>query len=354
MEKQKLDTCQKTLSEYKADVLILITPINRFWFTGIESSDGYVVVTKKASYLLVDDRYYNGIKDSKEVSVVKCNTVAEFLNFVKTLKPTPKKLLIENSITITELKTFIEPLEIKYEAIDLKKLRIVKTPTELKLLQKAADIAAETINYVKKVIKVGMTEKQVAKLIYIHMLELGASGLSFDSIVASGKNSAIPHHHPSDKKIAKNEFITVDIGCVYGGYCSDITRTFVIGKPTKRMEDMYNLVFKSQAAGVQKIKAGMKGSEVDAICRDIITADKNWGTMFTHSTGHGVGIEIHELPSNRKVYQTELPENSVVTVEPGVYEYGYYGVRIEDTVVVKNGKCVVLTKKANKDIVAKK
>jgi Xaa-Pro aminopeptidase len=211
------------------------------------------------------------MKNNKTINVIRCNSFNEFKDFIKQIKPKINNILIENSLTLKEVENYIDPLKIKYDVVNSQELRIVKTPNEIKLLQKAADIAVDTINYIKKTIKVGMTEKQVAKLIYIHMIELGAECLSFPSIVASGKNSAIPHHSPSDKKIAKNEFITVDIGCVYQGYCSDITRTFVIGKPTKRMQDMYELVLKSQSTGVDKIRANMKGSEVDAICRNIIS-----------------------------------------------------------------------------------
>jgi Xaa-Pro aminopeptidase len=170
-----------------------------------------------------------------------------------------------------QVETLVKPLKVKTCNVNMQELRKVKTKEELVLLQKAADIAVATVEYVRKNIKVGMSEKEVAKMIYINMIKLGASGLSFDSIIAFGENSAIPHHAPNDRTLKKNEFITVDIGCIYKGYCSDITRTFVLGKPTQRMIDMYNLVFKAQAAGVNKIKAGMKGCDIDNICRTIIS-----------------------------------------------------------------------------------
>lgn len=196
-----------------------------------------------------------------------------------------------------------------------------------------------------------MSEKEVAKMITIHMLELGASKNSFDPIVASGINGANPHHKPTDKLIELGDMITIDIGCIYNGYCSDITRSFILGtKPTNNeLIDIYNKVLEAQLAGIDAAIVGKSGFEVDKVCRDIISNSK-YKDYFNHSTGHGVGIQVHELPNVSINNNEHLVNNNVITIEPGIYVPNIGGVRIEDTIVVYENKPIILTRKANKNI----
>ncbi len=189
-----------------------------------------------------------------------------------------------------------------------------------------------------------MTELEVANLSYQKMLEFGATKQSFDTIVASGINGSFPHHKPTDKKIEAGELVTIDMGCIYKGYCSDITRTFPVGGPIKdkQLQEAYDVVLASNKAGIAAVKAGVKGSHVDKVARDIIS-NSEFKDYFVHSTGHGVGIDVHELPSVSPSYEGRLLNNAVVTVEPGIYIPNVGGIRIEDMVLVHDDEPIVLT-----------
>ncbi len=219
-------------------------------------------------------------------------------------------------------------------------LRSIKTNQELKYLTKSAKITCQVLNEVRKSqLKEGITEIQLKNWILNRMLELGASGASFDLIVAFGNNTANPHHLSTNKKLTKETLIKIDIGCIYHGYCSDLTRTFYFGSnPKPEYLAMFNLVKKAQALGLKHAKAGIKCSELDDVVRTFIAKDHKYGKQFIHGLGHGVGIQIHEAPSVNKLSQVVLQHNQVITIEPGVYVKNLGGIRIEDTIVItKNG-----------------
>ncbi len=184
----------------------------------------------------------------------------------------------------------------------------------------------------------------MATQISMKILELGASGNSFSPIVAAGLNGASPHHQPSDYVIQAGDFVTIDIGCMYQGYASDMTRTFLVGDTPSvpEMTTIYNLVYQSQTTGVKAAKAGISGKDLDMVCREIIDQTPYQG-LFAHGTGHGVGMEVHELPNVNKGNSVPLPVASVVTVEPGIYKANVGGVRIEDTLIVYEDGCEVIT-----------
>jgi len=171
---------------------------------------------------------------------------------------------------------------------------------------------------------------------------MGAKGPSFNLIIGFGPDSALPHHESSDRPLKNNEAVLIDYGCVYNGYCSDITRTYFHGKPDVEFKKVYAIVDAAQKAGVKKVKAGARTFDIDKACRDHI-ADAGYGQYFIHGTGHGVGLEIHESPTLNTKSKETLRAGMAVTVEPGIYLYGKFGVRIEDSVLVKNGGCEILT-----------
>ena len=194
-------------------------------------------------------------------------------------------------------------------------------------------------------IKVGVTEREIALELNRLMFEFGAEDLSFDTIVLSGANTSMPHGVPSEKKVQSGEFVLMDYGAVYNGYHSDMTRTVCVGEPDEEMLKVYDIVLSAQEAAIEKAKAGIIGCDLDKIARDIIERS-GYGNCFGHSLGHGVGLEIHEKPNASPNYKLPLNEGAVVTVEPGIYIAGKFGVRIEDFVILTENGCKNLTKSA--------
>lgn len=338
------------------DGCVLKSDENRFWYSQFMSSAGYIVINKDGqSVFLIDGRYFYSAKDQAqnvdEVKLLQSGTVANLEAICQQLNI--KKLGLEAEYTnLNDLELFKKIKGIEVVPFESAKLRQQKRDDELVCLQKAADIAAETEVWIQQQKLVGLTEKQVARMIDIHMLELGADKDSFDSIVAAGKNGAIPHHQPTEKILKDGEMVTVDIGCIYSGYCSDITRSFIVGDKTKaepEMLEIYNIVLQAQLAGINAAQVGMTGSEIDHVVREIISQTK-YKEYFTHSTGHGVGIEVHEYPYISKNYNDKVLDRSVFTIEPGIYVPELGGVRIEDTLYVSESQKIVLTRLADKTL----
>jgi Xaa-Pro aminopeptidase len=231
-------------------------------------------------------------------------------------------------------------------------LRKVKAAEETAKIAKAAAIADRAFARIVKFIKPGMTELQLAAQLEHYMKDLGASNPSFDSIIAAGPNSALPHAQPSGRKIRKGDFIVLDFGATYQGYRSDMTRTLCVGKPTPKHLKIYDTVLKAQLAGLKAIKAGVRGKEADAAARQIID-QAGYSKYFGHGLGHGVGLDVHELPGVGSKSENLLPADSVVTCEPGIYLPGWGGVRIEDLVVVTKAGCRILSRSPKKMIIIK-
>lgn len=221
---------------------------------------------------------------------------------------------------------------------ELEHLRMVKSGEELARIREAARIADQAFEHILEVIRPGMSELQVAAQLEYDLKCGGASGLSFDTIVASGKNSAKPHATPTAKLLEPGDFVTMDFGCIYQGYCSDMTRTIVMGKASPRQREIYNVVLEAQRAALSVLKAGVTGRDVDQVARAVISGH-GYGEWFGHSLGHGVGLFIHEEPTLSAREERLLEENMVETVEPGIYIPEFGGVRIEDLVAVKTGGC---------------
>ncbi|MBO5142491.1 MAG: aminopeptidase P family protein [Clostridia bacterium] len=225
---------------------------------------------------------------------------------------------------------------------------MVKSKEEIEKLRKAALLADECFEYICNTIKIGMSEKEIASLMDSYMLSNGATGLSFETIVGSGVNSAQIHSTPTDRKIEYGDIILLDFGCIVDKYCSDISRTIFIGEIKKEYKEIYDIVLKSQLTGIEKIEPGMTAKNADLICRNVI---KDAGYDFNHAVGHGVGTEVHEEPViSPKREDVVLQNDMVFTIEPGIYMENKFGVRIEDTVVLNNGRVEPLNK-ASKEII---
>ena len=222
-------------------------------------------------------------------------------------------------------------------------LRARKDPEELERMEQAQRIAEKALEQILTEIRTGVTEKEIAARLQYHMLCFGAEKMSFDPIVASGPNGSMPHAVPTDRPIQSGEFVTMDFGCVYGGYCSDMTRTVCVGRPTEEMERVYETVLKAQLAGIAAARAGATGAEIDGAAREVIRR-AGYGDYFGHSFGHSVGVEIHESPNASPGNHEPMPTGAVVSAEPGIYLPGRFGVRIEDVIVLEEGGCRDITK----------
>lgn len=336
------------IKEYKADSFISTSPVNREWLLNNVAIDFSLILAKNNKiHVFVDERDIASLKKNNHKIIVHLyKDVNSWLDFCKAQK-LHTTLFESNAITYDQYDIYAKPLKTKLVSINADDLRIVKTKEELSKLQKSADIICKAIEHLKKWVKVGVSEKEVAKELYKFVIKNGATNVSFPTIVSFGSNSADIHSSPTDRKLKRNEIILVDAGCIYEGFCSDITRIWWIGKLSPMLMKMYQTVLHANKLGIQSIKANVIGSKIDNICRTYIK--KNWNNYdIPHGVGHGVGMLIHENPRINKIYHKPLLENSVVTIEPGIYDPSIGGVRVEDTIVVTRNGAKVLTSKSLK------
>lgn len=337
------------------DAVLINNYTNRLYFTGFASSAGTVLATRNNAYFIIDSRYYEAAKNTIldfEV-VLQNNLYIQLKNIVQTEKI--KNIAIDNkNTTIYDLSLLSEKLHdlnfIGNAALSekIEKMRIIKDQNEIECIKKAQCIADKTFEHIIKYIKEGVTEREIALEIEFFSRKTGSFCNAFDVIAVSGKNSSMPHGVPGDRKIKSGDFITMDFGCTVNGYRSDMTRTVGVGKISDKQKNVYNTVLKAQNAALNSIRAGVVCRDIDKISRDII--NKEYNGYFTHGLGHGVGLDIHENPRFNQKDDTVLEKNTVITVEPGIYLPGEFGVRIEDMVLVKDNGCENFTK-STKDII---
>lgn len=321
------------------------------YITGFEAENGCVVVDKTGTTLYTDKRYIEAAEKlfrGTDVTPV-LYTQAELLKRLAGYE----KVGISFDWTAHSEYLALEKAGVKTENIDkqLADVMSVKNAWELEQIQKACDIAEEAFLQILPQIQEGMTETEVAALLEYHMKKLGAQGLAFPSIVAFGAHAAVPHHETGNTKLKFGDEILIDFGCRVNGYCSDITRTFLFGDDGKHedFKKAYAAVLSAHELVKEKLTSGMTGGQADAIAREYLQ-EKGYGGLFTHSLGHGIGLNIHEFPSLRPNGETVLVDGMVFSDEPGVYEAGSYGIRIEDTVTLKNGKVKSFMSKTDKTL----
>lgn len=322
----------------KIDAFVVTDESNRFYFTHMETSFGAVVISREKNVFITDFRYeaeaHEKVKDFDIVITTYSKLyekIAETLNAVgaKTVGYGEKMYIDEFSAFKSALIGFkLKPAEAAIQA-----KRAIKTEEEISYIKTAQQIAEGALKRAISHTKTGMTERELMAEINYEMIIGGAEKYSFETIVAFGANTAQPHHHPSDKKLEKNELILVDMGAKYNGYCSDMTRTFCLGNPGSKLTEIYGIVKQAQEYAIKNIKAGMTCHDADSLAREYITAN-GYGECFGHSFGHGVGVDIHEDPRVGSGSQTALQSGMVITAEPGIYVPGLGGVRIEDMLIV--------------------
>lgn len=327
----------KSLPENTA--ALVYTPINRRYLTGFESSLGFLLISKDDSCLFVDGRYILAAKRAvKNCRVELFTKISDSLNeFIK--KNNIKTLFCEDTITVAELKRFKEMLPCVEVTVncDLQKnieeFRVTKSEYEVECIIKAQRIAEKAFQETLNFIKVGVTEREIAAELEYRMKCYGSQMPSFDTIVVSGVKSAMPHGVPDGKLIEAGDFITFDFGAVINGYHSDMTRTIAVGFATDKMRNVYDTVLNAQLSAEKTVKAGVKCADVDKVAREII-ANAGYGKYFTHSLGHGIGLEVHEAPTVSQMSETVLKAGNIISNEPGIYIEGEFGVRIEDMLLV--------------------
>ena len=322
--------------------MVMITDqYNLRYYTGFRGGEGVAFVLGNGKkYLIVDSRYTEAAKAESDFEVIEYNNTNPMPGIIRKIieESGEKEIGFEDkSLIYSEAKKYMQYAgeDITFTPLGDKLLqkRQIKNEYELECLAKAEAIGDKAFDDILGFLRSGLTEKEVAAELEYRMKKHGAEGFSFDTICASGINSSMPHAIPGDKVIEKGDFLTMDFGCIYKGYCSDMTRTVVIGKADDKQKEVYEIVLEAQLAALDYIKAGIKCCDVDKCARDIISA-KGYGKYFGHGLGHSVGLYIHENPSLNTRDTTVLQENMIETVEPGIYIPGFGGVRIEDMVVV--------------------
>ena len=330
---------------------------NRFYLTGFNSSAGTVVITNKKAVFFIDFRYFEKAKATVDgCEVVLYNKYDEdVLKFLSEQKI--KTIFVECTDTTLSryksLRNSFKEFEISDDDkldIKLNEMRAVKSQGELECIKQAQALTDQTFEYILPRISTDRTEREIMLDMEFFMRRLGADGVSFDFIVVSGKNSSLPHGVPTDKRIQKGDFITMDFGAKVNGYCSDMTRTVAVGNITDEQRVVYDTTLKAQLESLKNIKAGVVCGDVDKIARDIIY-NAGYKGCFGHSLGHSVGIDIHESPNLSPNNKAVLQAGNVVTVEPGIYIENRFGVRIEDMVYVTGTGCTNLTKSTKELIV---
>ena len=340
----------------EVDGLLLTSRYSRMYGAEFDIAEGVAIVTKAGCRYFTDSRYIesaqNGITGFEVIEVNRENPYTKLLNEAIGEFGVHTLGFEEDYLTVRELMGYEKKLNAKLVPYNEKiyGFRSVKEPWELERMRKAQDITDKAFSEVLTRIRVGMTEKELqAELVYC-LLKNGADNMSFDPIVVSGPNTSMPHGVPGDRQIQAGDFITMDFGALYDGYCADMTRTVAVGYATEEMQKVYDTVLKAQLAGIGVTKAGVKGREVDGAARKVIT-DAGYGPYFGHGYGHCLGMEVHESPSCNPSGETAMEVNMVSSAEPGIYLPGKFGVRIEDVVVFTADGCENITHSPKKLII---
>ena len=346
---KNIEKYQSLLETGEVDALLLTSVYNRLYAAQYRVAEGVAVVTREGAYYFTDSRYIEAAEKNLKGFTVRMmhpgSSEIERINEVIGEHTIKKLGFEENDMTYGDylryneaLHAVLVPMQAKIDAF-----RATKEPWEIELMRKAQAITDQTFSELCKIIQAGMTEKELEAELLYRIYKHGAEGPSFDPIVVSGPNTSLPHGVPGERKLEFGDFITMDFGCIYGGYCSDMTRTVALGFVSEGMDKVYKTVLKAQLAGIAATKAGVAGRDIDGAARKVI-ADAGYGDYFGHGYGHSLGILIHEAPNANTRNDQPMPAGAVVSAEPGIYLPGKFGVRIEDVTVITETGCEVLTK----------
>ena len=339
------------LENHDLDAMLLTGEANRFYASGFHSAgtDGVALVTRSNAYYFTDSRYIEAAERYVQGAFIRETGAGRGYGVLleEVIKEENlRQVGFEDAyMTVQEHQHYCKALSCQLvPATDLLwQLRAVKSGQELEAMEAAQRIAEKALAEILNEIRPGVPEREIAARIQYLMLHFGAENMSFDPIVVSGPNSSLPHGVPGQRLIQEGDFVTMDFGCIYHGYCSDMTRTVTVGYATDEMREVYDTVLQAQLAGIAAAKAGVTGREVDGAARRVIEA-AGYGKYFGHSFGHGVGVEIHEAPNASPMNDKPLPAGAVISAEPGIYLPGKLGVRIEDVIILTEDGCRNLTR----------
>ncbi len=352
---RRKESINEILQDKSLDAILINSPENRYYLSGFTGTAGVMVITNERDHFITDFRYLEQAEEQvsgyqiKEISRNKEEKLAEFLTElnISSLGFEDDHISYEYYQKMTDLCEDITFVPLKGSVKDL---RITKEPEEIENIKKAVEITERAFDKLMNYIEPGRTEKELAAELEYLLRKEGGEKPAFDFIVASGKRSSLPHGVASDKKVTRGEFITFDFGTRFNNYCSDMTRTVILGEPDERQSEIYEIVLQAHREVSNNLKAGMTGVEADAIAREIIT-EAGYDDNFGHGLGHGIGIEVHEAPRLSTQSEDTLKPGMVVTNEPGIYISDWGGVRIEDDLVVEEDGCAVLNSSSKELII---
>ncbi len=337
------------LGSFRVDTLLVTRPANWFYLTGFTGESGALIVSKKATTLITDGRFM--VQAKAEARGVRLRqqegTPLESVGEALRNQRVRRVGFDPAHMTVSQLQAARKASGRQREWVpvtgSVETLRMRKDPGELTEMRRAAVLAGQIMDFAVGLLKPGVRESEVAAEIEYQMRKRGASGPSFETIVAFGDRAALPHARPTGKRLRKNELVVLDLGVILGHYCSDITRTFFVGRAPQRVRTWYKAVLEAQQAAISSAREGVACGDVDAAARRVL---RGYGLdhLFVHSTGHGLGLEVHEDPRVAKGQERRLQPGNVITIEPGVYAEGMGGIRIEDDVAVHAGRTEVLTR----------
>lgn len=349
----KIKCLREKMKLLEIDGMIISNPINTEYITGVYA-EGTLIINDKDNIFITDARYIEDVNStitiSDEINVRDQANISEN-EYISFFANCPRVGIEENYISYSKYQNLVRIYRLK-EAVEtnnlIEKMRTIKDDNEIAKIRRACEITDNCFTHLLEYIKVGMTERQIAFEIEKYFIENGATGLAFDTIVASGENSSKPHAVPTNRKIQSGDNITIDFGAKYKGYCSDMTRTIFVGSVSDEVRDLYNFILEGQLRATNKIKDGVDGKSVE---RGVQIEYNARNFELIHALGHGVGLEVHELPYLSYRSSQILKENMVVTNEPGIYIPEKIGIRIEDTILVNKLESEVLTKSSKELIV---
>ena len=343
------------LPEHGLDAMLVTSAPGERYAVGFEG-EGWVLVSRDGAHYSTDGRYIEAARQQvtgAEIVLTERGQSHLALAREEIRRRGLKRVGFESGrVSADELGRWKDSLPCELVAAQglLDGLWAAKDEEELARMRQAQRITDEAFREILNFIRPGLTEQEVAARLVYELLRRGGRRVSFDPIVAAGANGSMPHAVPGETVIQPGMFVTMDFGCVYEGYCSDMTRTVAVGQPTDEMERVYHTVLEAQRAGIAAARAGVTGSEVDRAARQVIQ-QAGYGSFFSHSFGHSLGLEIHESPNASPSEQTVFPAGAVISAEPGIYLPGHFGVRIEDVLVLREGGCEDITQSPKKLIV---